>query len=262
MCEQWNNKEDILNKLNEQWNKEKDGGNVPSDNRSLNTNVSFEIDMDENKGKKEFRNMDTILDNIEDDIYYDVNDENPSVYDISMDHNKVDVPKKVHVEMKILNNTSNGSLEQEFPISDAAARYAASKGAAEGAVAGNAKGMQIVIGVLKSFGVEDVCPEIFKSILNMSRYTDVTNFGGAIFAEKSQACSTAAASQANAAMCTKFNIAFGLSDAKGNPIGAPGEGPIVQLLNRLAGKAKTTANAEAANVSSKITTQLRTEQTN
>ncbi|KNC35192.1 erythrocyte membrane protein 1 [Plasmodium falciparum RAJ116] len=118
MCEQWNNKEDILNKLNEEWNKDNDVGDIPNDNKKLNTDVSIQIDIDENKGKKEFSNMDTILDNIEDDIYYDVNDENPFVDDIPMDHNKVDVPKKVHVEMKILNNTSNGSLEPEFPISD------------------------------------------------------------------------------------------------------------------------------------------------
>ncbi|KNC35079.1 erythrocyte membrane protein 1 [Plasmodium falciparum RAJ116] len=138
MCNTWNTKEELLDKLNEQWNKDNDGGNVPSDNHVLNTDVSIEIDIDENKGKKEFSNMDinvdtptmdNILDDLEtynepfydiyeDDVYYDVNDENPSMDDISMDHNKVDVPKKVHVEMKILNNTSNGSLEPEFPISD------------------------------------------------------------------------------------------------------------------------------------------------
>ncbi|ETW14962.1 hypothetical protein PFFVO_06124, partial [Plasmodium falciparum Vietnam Oak-Knoll (FVO)] len=138
MCEKWNTKEDILNKLNEEWNKDNDVGDIPSDNKRLNTNVSIQIDIDENKGKKELSNMDTnvdtptmdnILDDLEthnepfydiyeDDIYYDVNDENPFVDDIPMDHNKVDVPKKVHVEMKILNNTSNGSLEPEFPISD------------------------------------------------------------------------------------------------------------------------------------------------
>ncbi|EWC88798.1 hypothetical protein PFNF54_02406 [Plasmodium falciparum NF54] len=118
ICENWGKKEDILNKLNEQWNKDNDGGDIPNDNKKLNTDVSIQIDMDETKGKKEFSNMDTILDDMEDDIYYDVNDENPSVDDIPMDHNKVDVPKKVHVEMKILNNTSNGSLEQQFPISD------------------------------------------------------------------------------------------------------------------------------------------------
>ncbi|SOS79542.1 erythrocyte membrane protein 1, PfEMP1, putative [Plasmodium sp. gorilla clade G1] len=122
MCEKWNSKEDILNKLNEQWNKDNGvGGDISTSNgnKTLNTDVSIEIDMDETKGKKEFSNMDTILDDMEDDIYYDVNDdEKPSTDDIPMDHNKVDVPKKVHVKMKILNNTSNGSLEPEFPISD------------------------------------------------------------------------------------------------------------------------------------------------
>ncbi|EWC77306.1 hypothetical protein C923_02029 [Plasmodium falciparum UGT5.1] len=118
ICENWGKKEDILNKLKEEWEQDNNSGDIRSDNHVMNTNVSIQIDMDETKGKKEFTNMDTILDNIEDDIYYDVNDENPSVDDISMNHNRVDVPKKVHVEMKILNNTSNGSLEQEFPISD------------------------------------------------------------------------------------------------------------------------------------------------
>ncbi|ETW39350.1 hypothetical protein PFNF135_06273 [Plasmodium falciparum NF135/5.C10] len=121
MCKKWNTKEELLDKLNEQWNKDNDvGGDISTSNgnKTLNTDVSIQIDIDETKGKKEFSNMNTILDDIEDDIYYDVNDENPSVNDIPMDHNRVDVPKKVHVEMKILNNTSNGSLEQEFPISD------------------------------------------------------------------------------------------------------------------------------------------------
>ncbi|KNG75311.1 erythrocyte membrane protein 1 [Plasmodium falciparum IGH-CR14] len=139
MCEKWNTKEELLDKLNEQWNKDNNSGDIPNDNKMLNTDVSIEINMDDTKGKKEFSNMDTnvdtptmdsILDDLEtynepfydiyeDDVYYDVNDdENPFVDDIPMDHNKVDVPKKVHVEMKILNNTSNGTLEPEFPISD------------------------------------------------------------------------------------------------------------------------------------------------
>ncbi|EUR80874.1 hypothetical protein PFBG_00240 [Plasmodium falciparum 7G8] len=126
MCEKWNNKDELLDKLNEEWNKDNDGGDIPNDNKTLNTDVSIEIDMDNPKPINQFSNMDInvdtpTMDNMEDDIYYDVNDdENPSVDDIPMDHNKVDVdvPKKVHIEMKILNNTSNGSLEQQFPISD------------------------------------------------------------------------------------------------------------------------------------------------
>ncbi|SOS81656.1 erythrocyte membrane protein 1 (PfEMP1), exon 2, putative [Plasmodium sp.] len=84
MCKQWSNKEDILNKLNEEWEKDNNSGDIqPSDN----------------------------------DIYYDVNDDinQPSVDNIPMDHNRVNVPNKVHVEMKILNNKSNRSFEQEFP---------------------------------------------------------------------------------------------------------------------------------------------------
>ncbi|ETW50963.1 hypothetical protein PFMALIP_00911 [Plasmodium falciparum MaliPS096_E11] len=137
MCQMWNNKEELLEKLNEQWNKDNDvGGDISTSNgnKMLNTDVSIQIDMDDTKPINQFSNMDInvdtpTMDNMEDDIYYDVNDndddndddnDQPSVYDIPMDHNKVDVdvPKKVHIEMKILNNTSNGSLEQQFPISD------------------------------------------------------------------------------------------------------------------------------------------------
>ncbi|EUT73166.1 hypothetical protein PFAG_06030, partial [Plasmodium falciparum Santa Lucia] len=133
MCNTWNTKEELLDKLNEEWNKDNDvGGDISTSNgnKMLNTDVSIQIDMDNPKPINQFSNMDInvdtpTMDNMEDDIYYDVNDndddnDQPSVYDIPMDHNKVDVdvPKKVHIEMKILNNTSNGSLEQQFPISD------------------------------------------------------------------------------------------------------------------------------------------------
>ncbi|CDO61742.1 erythrocyte membrane protein 1, EMP1 [Plasmodium reichenowi] len=141
MCEKWENHHERLAKLKEKWDNEtptsgnKHSDNIPSDtNKTLNTNVSIEIDMDNPKRINQFSNMDInpdnssmdkpTMDNMEDDIYYDVNDDDdnnqPSVDDIPMDHNKVDVdvPKKVHVEMKILNNISKSSLEQQFPISD------------------------------------------------------------------------------------------------------------------------------------------------
>ncbi|SCM18926.1 erythrocyte membrane protein 1, PfEMP1, putative [Plasmodium sp.] len=130
MCEQWSNKEDILNKLNEEWNKDNDRGNVPNDNRTLNTDVSIQIDMDHGKPKKEFTNMDTnvdtptkdnILDDLEiynepfydiyeDDVYYDVNDDNKT----STDHNNVDVSNKVQIEMDV--NTK--LVKEKYPIAD------------------------------------------------------------------------------------------------------------------------------------------------
>ncbi|CDO63860.1 erythrocyte membrane protein 1, EMP1 [Plasmodium reichenowi] len=111
MCEKWdknNKKEELLDKLKEEWENETHSGNIhPSDNKMLNTDVSIQIDMDYPKpinivdinpdnSSMDKPTMDTMLD----DIYYDVNDDDnnqPSVDDIPMDHNKVDVPKKVHV---------------------------------------------------------------------------------------------------------------------------------------------------------------------
>ncbi|SCM18912.1 erythrocyte membrane protein 1 (PfEMP1), putative [Plasmodium sp.] len=129
ICEQWNNKEDILNKLNEEWNKDNDIGNVPKDNKTLNTNVSIQIDMDHGKPKKEFTNMDTYPENstmdtiledldkynepyydVQDDIYYDVNDHDTS----TVDSNAMDVPSKVQIEMDV----NNKLVKEKYPIAD------------------------------------------------------------------------------------------------------------------------------------------------
>ncbi|KOB85184.1 PfEMP1, partial [Plasmodium falciparum Dd2] len=103
MCEKWENHHERLAKLKEKWeNDTSTSGNThPSEsNKTLNTDVSIQIDMDHGKPKKEFTNMDTnmdtptmhsILDDLEkynepyydvqDDIYYDVNDHDTSTVD-------------------------------------------------------------------------------------------------------------------------------------------------------------------------------------
>ncbi|SCM18752.1 erythrocyte membrane protein 1, PfEMP1, putative [Plasmodium sp.] len=110
MCEQLKNKEELLDKLKEEWNKDNGRGNVRIDNKTLNTNVSIQIDMDDGKPKKEFTNMDTYPENstmdsiledlekynepyydVQHDIYYDVNDHDTS----TVDSNNMDVPSKV-----------------------------------------------------------------------------------------------------------------------------------------------------------------------
>ncbi|ETW15605.1 hypothetical protein PFFVO_05483, partial [Plasmodium falciparum Vietnam Oak-Knoll (FVO)] len=135
MCEQWNNKEELLDKLKEEWENETHSGNTHTSdsNKMLNTDVSIQIHMDDPKPINEFSNMDTYPNNssmdsiledlekynepyydVQDDIYYDVNDETPSVEDIPMDHNKVDVPSKVQIEMDI--NTK--LVKEKYPIAD------------------------------------------------------------------------------------------------------------------------------------------------
>ncbi|ETW46182.1 hypothetical protein PFMALIP_05754 [Plasmodium falciparum MaliPS096_E11] len=122
MCEKWNNKEEVLNKLKEEWENETHSGNThPSEsNKTLNTDVSIQIHMDNPKGKKEFSNMDTILEDLEkynepyydvqDDIYYDVHDHDTS----TVDSNAMDVPSKVQIEMDV--NTK--LVKEKYPIAD------------------------------------------------------------------------------------------------------------------------------------------------
>ncbi|SOV21102.1 erythrocyte membrane protein 1, PfEMP1, putative [Plasmodium sp. DRC-Itaito] len=123
MCNQWNNKEDILNKLKEKWDMENNNNrNITlnsnsnthnNDIKMLNTDISIQIDMDVPKTINKFTNintnpdnstMDNILDDLENYIYYDVDDDQ-----ISVDHNKV------HMEMNIVNN-KKGLCQQKYPI--------------------------------------------------------------------------------------------------------------------------------------------------
>ncbi|SOV11288.1 erythrocyte membrane protein 1, PfEMP1, putative [Plasmodium gaboni] len=123
MCNQWNNKKDILNKLKEKWDIENNNNrNITLDSNSnthnndikmLNTDISIQINMDVPKTINEFTNintnpdistMDNILDDLENYIYYDVDDDQ-----ISVDHNKV------HMETNIVNNKKE-LCQQEYPI--------------------------------------------------------------------------------------------------------------------------------------------------
>ncbi|EUT84738.1 hypothetical protein PFAG_03102, partial [Plasmodium falciparum Santa Lucia] len=114
------------------WENETHSGNThPSDsNKTLNTDVSIQIDMDnpnqvdDNTYLDTYPDkstMDTILDDLEkynepyydvqDDIYYDVNDDHDTS---TVDTNAMDVPSKVQIEMDI--NTK--LVKEKYPIAD------------------------------------------------------------------------------------------------------------------------------------------------
>ncbi|ETW55308.1 hypothetical protein PFUGPA_02697 [Plasmodium falciparum Palo Alto/Uganda] len=134
----------------------------------------------------------------------------------------------------------------------AAAIAAAEKtGAAAGLKAGDAAGMNVVIYYLKDWGIEQYCPDIFKSILKISHYSKVKDFAGDIVAKKAQICALTSSDENS--MCLKFEIALRLRDAYGTPIAAPGKDPIVQLLNGLAEEAKLTADDVTKTISEKVT---------
>ncbi|KOB89220.1 hypothetical protein PFDG_04770, partial [Plasmodium falciparum Dd2] len=143
MCEKWENHHERLAKLKEKWENETHSGTPhPSEsNKTLNTDVSIQIHMDNPKPINEFTyvdsnpnqvddtyvdsnpdnsSMDTILEDLEkynepyydvqDDIYYDVNDQDVS----TVDSNNMDVPSKVQIEMDI--NTK--LVKEKYPIAD------------------------------------------------------------------------------------------------------------------------------------------------
>ncbi|KOB84865.1 hypothetical protein PFDG_00186 [Plasmodium falciparum Dd2] len=202
MCEKWNNKEELLDKLKEEWNKDNNNNSgtpsdnttpttgitppttgitpptsdipsgkqsdipsdnnihsdihpsdipsgklsdIPSSNKTLNTDVSIQIHMDNPKTTNEFTyvdsnpnqvddtyvdsnpdnsSMDTILDDLDkpfnepyyydmydDDIYYDVHDHDTS----TVDTNAMDVPSKVQIEMSVKNHKL---VKEKYPIAD------------------------------------------------------------------------------------------------------------------------------------------------
>ncbi|KAF4330140.1 erythrocyte membrane protein 1 (PfEMP1), partial [Plasmodium falciparum NF54] len=122
MCEKWKNHHERLRKLKEEWENETHSDNThPSDsNKTLNTDVSIQIHMDNPKPINQFTNMDSILEDldkykepyydVQDDIYYDVNDHDTS----TVDSNNMDVPSKVQIEMDV--NTK--LVKEKYPIAD------------------------------------------------------------------------------------------------------------------------------------------------
>ncbi|EWC77302.1 hypothetical protein C923_02031 [Plasmodium falciparum UGT5.1] len=145
MCEKWENDNERLAKLKEEWENETHSGDInsgiPSGNHVLNTDVSIQIHMDNPKTTNEFTyvdsnpnqvddtyvdsnpdnsSMDTILEDLEkynepyydvqDDIYYDVNDHDTS----TVDTNAMDIPSKVQIEMDV--NTK--LVKEKYPIGD------------------------------------------------------------------------------------------------------------------------------------------------
>ncbi|ETW49847.1 hypothetical protein PFMALIP_02037 [Plasmodium falciparum MaliPS096_E11] len=137
MCEQWdkNKKEEFLDKLKKEWNKENNNNSGDINNRYenvLNTDVSIQIDMNDPKPINEFTNMntntdnfikDTILDDLDkhpETYFYDIYDDDITYFDTDdvkppMD----DIHIKEQTEMNALhNNKMNELLEKEYPISD------------------------------------------------------------------------------------------------------------------------------------------------
>ncbi|CDO63587.1 erythrocyte membrane protein 1, EMP1 [Plasmodium reichenowi] len=130
MCKKWENKVELLDKLKEKWENERHSGipsddnipsgtpsdnnkysDIPSSNKTLNTDVSIQIDMDNNQ----------VDDNIYLDTYPDkytvdnINpvDENPTIPNLVGNINPN--PTQVQIEMSVKNTQM---MEEKSPIGD------------------------------------------------------------------------------------------------------------------------------------------------
>ncbi|SOV83935.1 erythrocyte membrane protein 1, PfEMP1, putative [Plasmodium reichenowi] len=150
MCEKWdknNKKEELLDKLKEEWNKDYNS-DIPSSNKMLNADVSIEIDMDK-PNQVDDTYVDSNPNRVDDNIYLDtypdkytvgninpnlvenqnpnlvenqnpnlVGNQNPNLVGNStnpVDENPTNNPNHVQIQMSVKNGTM---AKENFPIGD------------------------------------------------------------------------------------------------------------------------------------------------
>ncbi|ETW38786.1 hypothetical protein PFTANZ_00442 [Plasmodium falciparum Tanzania (2000708)] len=163
-----------------------------------------------------------------------------------------------------IGGTALYALNAWKPTAIIAAKEAAEKlGIAAGKIAGEAKGMEIVIFGLETFGVDKLFPEIFKNFVNTKPYTEVTNLSSSILENYRAICTGLNNSNPHAA-CSQFQIKLGIHKQIRNiisPYGTPDTIAIPNKLDLLLEKATKTAEAKAAQVSSETSSKILTEET-
>ncbi|EUT84500.1 hypothetical protein PFAG_03104 [Plasmodium falciparum Santa Lucia] len=140
----------------------------------------------------------------------------------------------------------------------AATKAAMIEGAAKGAIAGNVKGVDIVLFGLRTLGIKELYPELLESIGTKIPYYDIANIAKAIITKKNQFCGINQ-SVAHNAMCKTININFKLIP-NGNQPFFPTQTGIEKVVTEVVGKATQTAKAEASQVSSATSSKIITEQ--
>ncbi|EUT93427.1 hypothetical protein PFAG_00153 [Plasmodium falciparum Santa Lucia] len=152
----------------------------------------------------------------------------------------------------VLNQWKSGALL-------AATEYAMAQGLAKGAIAGNAQGVNIVLLGLNKLGVEDLCPELFKSIGTKILYNDVANIANAIITKKTQMCGLNPSS-ANVPICKKIDMNFSLIKIGNKPFYTIRDG-ITRKVIDVVGKATSSADALAQETAKDVTTAITKEKT-
>ncbi|KNG75834.1 rifin [Plasmodium falciparum IGH-CR14] len=142
----------------------------------------------------------------------------------------------------------------------AATEYALAKGAAQGAIAGNAQGVAIVLSGLNKLGIKELYPELLESIGTRIQYYDIARIANAIVTKKNQFC---AINQivAHDAICENIDFNFGMLIRLGGRVelGPPASVSVPKVIKNLVGKATEADELIAAQVSSETSSRIITK---
>ncbi|CZT99167.1 rifin [Plasmodium falciparum NF54] len=142
----------------------------------------------------------------------------------------------------------------------AAKEAAIAKGAAAGKIAGEAKGVDVVIYYLKGLGVEELIPRISESIGKTIPYTNAGKISDIIYGKYTTTC-MGLNNRGPPAACNSFNIKFGLFNTRGKPIGSPPSSAIPTKVREAVDKATRSAKAAAEAKSTTVTAEITEKQT-
>ncbi|ETW46107.1 hypothetical protein PFMALIP_05831 [Plasmodium falciparum MaliPS096_E11] len=124
----------------------------------------------------------------------------------------------------------------------------ASAAQAAGKIAGEAKGVDVVISALEQLGIKKLCPELLKSIGNKITYYDVEKISKIIIGKYEANCAWNITS-ATQAMCTDVGTKFKLiGNASGDffPTGPGITRKVYDIVDNATSSAQRAANAEVA----------------
>ncbi|SOS79543.1 PIR protein, putative [Plasmodium sp. gorilla clade G1] len=140
-----------------------------------------------------------------------------------------------------------------------AIKKALAESAAQGLAAGIQAGKGVAIKSLVKLGVEQFWPGMSSEILKMSHYNEVAKLTHVIYTLKHKAC-VEAADESFEAVCTQFDINFGVFTPDGNYAVLPRKA-LPDVLNGIVSNAETTAKAVAQTESTRIAAEITEQQT-
>ncbi|EWC75608.1 surface antigen [Plasmodium falciparum UGT5.1] len=161
----------------------------------------------------------------------------------------------------LLGGIGEAAISAWKPVALAAAKKAAiAAGIEAGEAAGIEAGKKLVIQLLQHFHIDKLVSGICEKISSARHYNEVLNFVEIIIERRNAMCG-ADGGTLGKDMCTKIGIKLGTLKPDGINPNLPDRDAVTKVLNGIAGKAKTNAEAAEAAKNSTLTAEITEQQT-